>query len=76
MIKADQVIDVKGLSCPRPLLMTMKTLKEMQSGHILQVTTDDPTTKLTFRSFLDRSGDELLELYQDGKLLHHYIRKK
>ncbi len=76
MIKADQVIDVKGQLCPRPLLMAKQTLKSMQSGQILQVTADDVTTKLTFHSYLEHSGDELLETHQDGLVLNYYIKKK
>ena len=76
MIKADQVIDVKGQMCPRPLLMAKQTLKTMQSGKILEVISDDETTKLTFHSYLERSGDELLDMHQDGLEIHHYIRKK
>ena len=51
MIKADQVIDVKGQMCPRPLLMTKQALKTMQPGKILQVISVDVTTKLTFHSY-------------------------
>jgi TusA-related sulfurtransferase len=76
MIKADQVLDVKGLLCPRPLLMTKQALKAMQPGQILYITSDDPTTRLTFRSFIDGSGDELLDVQQDGDIIHHYVRKK
>jgi TusA-related sulfurtransferase len=76
MIKADQVIDVKGQMCPRPLLMTKQTLKTMQPGKILQVISNDVTTKLTFHSYLEHSGDELLDMHQVGQVIHHYIMKK
>ena len=76
MIKADQVIDVKGQRCPRPLLMTKQTLKTMQPGQILQVIADDVTTKLTFHSYLERSGDELLDMHKEGVDIHFYIKKK
>jgi len=76
MIKADQVIDVKGQMCPRPLLITKQTLKTMQPGKILQGISDDVTTKLTFHSYLESTGDELLDMHQDGLVIHHYILKK
>lgn len=76
MLKADQVIDVKGMICPRPLLMTRQALKGLEAGQILQVITDDMTTKITFHAFLERSGDELLNMIEDGALIHHYIKKK
>lgn len=76
MMNADQIIDVKGQKCPRPLLMTKQTLKTMQSGKVLQVISDDVTTKLTFHSYLERSGDELLDVHHDGLDIHYYIKKK
>ena len=76
MIKTDQVIDVKGQTCPRPLLMAKQTLKTMQSGQVLQVIADDAATRLTFHSFLERSGDELLDEHEDGPLINFYIKKK
>lgn len=76
MIKADQVIDVKGQKCPRPLLMTKQTLRTMQPGKVLQVISDDVTTKLTFQSYLVSSGDELLNMHEDGLVITHFIKKK
>ena len=76
MIKADLVVDVKGQTCPRPLIMTKQALKTMLSGQILQVLADDVTTKLTFHSYLEHSGDELLDEHQDGRVIHYYIKKK
>lgn len=76
MIQADQVIDVKGMICPKPLLMARQALKGLEPGQILEVITDDMTTKITFHSFLASSGDELMNIYEDGKILHHYIKKK
>lgn len=76
MIKADQVIDVKGQKCPRPLLMTKQTLRTMQPGKVLQVISDDVTTKLTFQSYLVSSGDELLDMHEDGLVITHFIKKK
>lgn len=76
MIKPDQVIDVKGQMCPRPLLITKQTLKAMRPGQVLQVISDDLTTRLTFQSYLEHSGDELMDVHQDGPVIHHYIMKK
>ena len=55
--------------------MTKQTLKTMQPGKVLQVISDDVTTKLTFQSYLQHSGDELLDTHQDGLDIHH-IKKK
>ncbi len=72
----DVVIDVRGLQCPRPLLMMKKSLDEMQSGKILKVIADDKATKATFPPYLRRSGDKLLQVEEHGDEIYHYIEKK
>jgi tRNA 2-thiouridine synthesizing protein A len=38
-IKADHVLDVKGLKCPMPVLKTKLQFKSMKPGEILDVRT-------------------------------------
>ena len=72
----DQLIDVKGLQCPLPLLRAKQTLGGMGPGQVLKVVATDNTTKLSFISYLSKSGDELLKMEEHGEEIHHYIRKK
>jgi len=74
--KPDLVIDVKGMQCPRPLLTAKQTLEGMQSGQILQVIATDTSTKSSFPPYLNRSGDELLEIEMSGGEIHLFIKKK
>ncbi len=76
MLKADQVIDVKGKICPSPLILAKQALKSLGVGQVLHVISDDMTTKITFPSFFGRSDYELLSTHEDGPTVHHYIRKK
>jgi tRNA 2-thiouridine synthesizing protein A len=73
--KIDQVLDVQGLLCPMPTVMTGKTLKEMQKGKSLQVITNDVTTKKTIPPLCDQEGCELLDLTEKEGLLYFTIRK-
>ena len=75
-IEYDLLIDVKGLQCPLPLLRARQTLGGMSSGQVLKVVATDNTTKLSFTSYLKKSGDELLKMEDHGVEIHHYIRKK
>ncbi len=74
--RADMVIDVKGLRCPRPLLTAKQTLEKMQPGQTLLVLATDSTTKSSFPPYLNRSGDELLTIETAGEEIRIYIRKK
>lgn len=75
-MKPDIVIDVKNLTCPRPLLSAKQTLEGMQSGQTLEVIATDTTTTSSFPPFLKRTGDELLKVVTQADEIHLYIKKK
>ena len=52
MVKADQIIDVKGQLCPRPLLITKQRLKTMQSGTVLKEGIA-PGAEVAFKIFVE-----------------------
>lgn len=74
-IKPDVVIDTKGLQCPRPLLKAKQTLEGMQPGQVLEVIANDVTTKTTFPAYVRRSGDDLLDIHEDGGIIRLLIKK-
>ncbi|MBF0477760.1 MAG: sulfurtransferase TusA family protein, partial [Deltaproteobacteria bacterium] len=41
-LKPDYTLDVRGLSCPMPLLKTKKAIQEMKKGQIIEVFSSDP----------------------------------
>jgi len=76
LIKPDLAVDTKGLQCPRPLLKAKQILESMQEGQILEVIANDLSTKTTFPAYVKRSGDELIQVVEDGAIIHLYIKKK
>ncbi len=58
---ADQVLDVKGLNCPLPILRAKKTLKDMDMGATLEVIATDPGAVKDFEAFCRTTGNELME---------------
>jgi tRNA 2-thiouridine synthesizing protein A len=63
-VKANEVLDARGLSCPMPMLKTKKTLQGMQSGQVLEVLGTDPGSKNDIPAFCKKNGHELLG-YED-----------
>lgn len=53
-------LDVRGLNSPLPILRTRETLKQMQSGEVLQVIATDPGSVKDIESFCNQTGNELL----------------
>lgn len=54
-------LDVRGLSCPLPVLRAKKKLADMKSGEILEIVATDPGTTADFAAFTNQTGDTLLE---------------
>ncbi len=74
-VKIDEVLDVLGLVCPRPMVMTMTALKKMEKGRTLKVTANDSSVKHSIPSFCERSGYTLLEQSEQNGSYIFIIRK-
>ena len=74
-VRLDEELDVKGLVCPRPMVMTMTALKKMEKGGTLKVTANDSSVKHSIPSFCERAGYALLEQSEEGGSYIFIIRK-
>ncbi len=72
---ADQVLDVKGLNCPLPILRAKKALKEVPIGGTLQVLATDPGAVKDFEAFCRTTGNDLVESKSEGKQFEFLIRR-
>jgi tRNA 2-thiouridine synthesizing protein A len=72
---ASQVLDVKGLNCPLPILKAKKALKDMPAGATLQVLATDPGAVKDFEAFCRATGNELLESTVEGKVYNFVIKR-
>ncbi len=71
---ADQVLDVKGLSCPLPILRAKKALKEVPVGGTLLVLATDPGAVKDFEAFCRTTGNLLVESKKEGDVLSFLIK--
>ncbi len=71
-----QELDVRGLSCPLPVLKARKRLKEMASGDILVVHATDPGSQRDFEAFADTTGHVLLATSMDADVYTFEIRRR
>ena len=75
-ITVDEVVDLKGLNCPMPMLKTKKALQGAASGRIMQIEITDSGSKTDMPALLKRSGDELLDVMEDDGVYTFLIKKK
>lgn len=70
----DKILDVRGLLCPMPTVVTKKTLKEMKKGSLLKVVSNDITTKDSIPPLCKQEGYDLLEFQDENGLLSYLIQ--
>ena len=70
-----QILDVKGLNCPLPILRARKALKDIVVGATLEVLATDPGAVKDFEAFFRTTGNELVESKVDGKVYSFVIRR-
>lgn len=75
MIVADLSLDTLGLYCPIPIILTSKKMKQMAIGQVVEVLSDDVGIKKDMPAWCRTSGQELLQLVEEGKIYKCYVRK-
>ena len=73
---ADEVLDVRGLSCPRPLVETKKKLKKMEPGKTLEVIGDHAPSKIEVPETMGEQGHEIISVDDGADGWHVVIKRK
>lgn len=72
----EHVLDASGLTCPEPVMLLHKKMRELQPGDILLVMATDPSTTRDIPKFCTFLGHELLDASEAGQSWRYRIRKK
>ncbi len=75
-IKPDIVLDCVGLACPMPIFKTANTIKEMQTGQVLEVQSDDDGIVKDMPAWCKKTGHEYLGLVKERDEYHAFVKKK
>ena len=60
-------LDLKGLSCPMPIVKTAKAMRDLSQGDVLEAFATDPGSVPDFVAWCRATGNQLLEhSEQDG----------
>ncbi len=76
MTDVTKTVDAKGMSCPMPVLMTAKGIKDLAVGDVMLVEVTDGGARSDIPAWATQTGNELVESSEDGDVLKFYIRKK
>ena len=75
-IKADKVMDLKGLACPMPIVKVSKGIKDVEVGQVIEAVTTDPGSLADFPAWARTSGNEILKTEQEEGVIRFYIKRK
>lgn len=74
-IKADVILDCKGLACPMPIVKTRKAVKELDPGKVIEIEATDKGSKADLKAWAEGSGHQYLGTVEKDGVLKHYVRK-
>ncbi|MGP4076799.1 sulfurtransferase TusA family protein [Halobacillus sp. K22] len=74
-IKADHLLDAKGLACPMPIVKTKKMIKDLNSGEVVEVQATDKGSKADLQAWAKSAGHQYLGTIEEDSVLKHFIRK-
>jgi tRNA 2-thiouridine synthesizing protein A len=69
-------LDLKGLSCPLPIVKTAKAMKELKPGELLEAFATDPGSVPDFKAWAQTTGNPLLESSQEAGVYRFVLKKK
>ncbi len=71
-----KTLDLKGLSCPLPIVKTAQAIKELQPGELIKALATDPGSVADFTAWSKSTGNELVEHTAEDGVYRFVIRKK
>ncbi|MBT2624170.1 sulfurtransferase TusA family protein [Bacillus sp. ISL-32] len=74
-MKANVVLDTKGLACPMPVVKTKKRIKDLKAGEVLEIQATDKGSTADLQAWAKSTGHEYLGTETEGEVLRHFLRK-
>jgi tRNA 2-thiouridine synthesizing protein A len=69
-------LDLKGLSCPIPIVKTARAVKDLAPGQLIEVFATDPGSVPDFKAWSKTTRNPLVESGEDGGVYRFVLRKK
>lgn len=68
-------IDACGMQCPGPIMQLAKTIATLKEGDIIEIKSTDAGFKMDVVSWCNSTGNQLLNIETDKKIIKAYIKK-
>jgi tRNA 2-thiouridine synthesizing protein A len=73
--EGEETLDLSGLKCPLPALMTRRRMASLSAGATLTVIADDPMAAIDVPHMCRSEGYEVLEVVREGDIAHFVLRR-
>jgi tRNA 2-thiouridine synthesizing protein A len=74
-VKSKVKLNLEGLLCPIPIVKVSQAVKNMEVGGVLEATATDPGVLADIPAWAKSTGNELISIERDGKLIRFHIKK-
>ena len=74
-VKSEVKLNLEGLLCPIPIVKVSQAIKSMAVGSVLEATATDPGVLADIPAWTKSTGNELLSIEREGKLIKFLIKK-
>jgi tRNA 2-thiouridine synthesizing protein A len=73
---SETLLDVKGMSCPLPVLRANRSLRGMEAGARLRVLATDRAAVADFQAFCRETGHSLVSMSEEAGVFSFVIRRR
>jgi tRNA 2-thiouridine synthesizing protein A len=74
-LKANKVVDLKGLPCPMPVVRISQEIMTVDVGQVVEAITTDPGSLADFPAWAMSTGQEILQIDQDAREIRFYVKR-
>jgi TusA-related sulfurtransferase len=71
----EKVLDLSGLMCPLPIVITSENIKRLKEGEVITVISTDPGFERDIFNWCKQTGNQLLELKKEGDKVIAQVKK-
>lgn len=74
-LKADKVVDLKGLPCPMPVIQISQEIMTVDVGQVVEAITTDPGSLADFPAWASSTGQEIVNTDQTSGEIRFYVKR-
>ncbi|MBE3585439.1 MULTISPECIES: sulfurtransferase TusA family protein [Desulfofundulus] len=74
-IKADKVVDARGVSCPGPIMAAKKAIADVKVGEVMEILATDSGSQRDIPAWARKMGHEFLGVVEEAGYWKLYVKR-